>query len=173
MILKKNKFGRYIDVNNQEINCKGYLIDHLGNVIDKHSRIIFYKHQLEDDEIPKLFSFTRFTERYTKGKYELDPMDCLILTKDDEGNYLDLEQKLVNSKGYILDKDGDVYNKYNKLMFKKKLIDHEDYIPLVFRTRVLLRDPSSSLSEISVVSNKDVKMRKRKIKRRWRWVRRY
>ena len=100
-------------------------------------------------------------------------MDCLILTKDDEGNYLDLEQKLVNSKGYILDKDGDVYNKYNKLMFKKKLIDHEDYIPLVFRTRVLLRDPSSSLSEISVVSNKDVKMRKRKIKRRWRWVRRY
>jgi hypothetical protein len=32
----------------------------------------------------------------------------------------------VNSKGYILGKDGDVLNKHGKLMFKKKLIDSDD-----------------------------------------------
>jgi hypothetical protein len=54
----------------------------------------------------------------------------------------------VNSKGYILDKHGNILNKHDKLMFKKKLIDSEGLIPKVFRTGLLRRDDSSSFSRL-------------------------
>jgi hypothetical protein len=62
--------GRIIDNNNQEINKKGYLIDHNGNIIDKDSRVIFKSYQLEDDEMPKIFSFTKFNEKHVKGDFD-------------------------------------------------------------------------------------------------------
>lgn len=132
----------------QGINSKGYLIDHNGNVIDKDSRVIFNQNQLENDEIPKIFTFTKFNEKNVKGEFEQDPMDEPILGKDKSNNFFDLNQKQVNSKGYIIDKEGNVLNKHGKLMFKKKLLDSEGLIPRVFRTGLLKRDGSSSFSRL-------------------------
>jgi len=41
-----------------------------------------------------------------------------------------------------------VINKNNKMMFKKKMLDHEDDIPKVFRTGLLKSDTASSLSRL-------------------------
>jgi hypothetical protein len=54
----------------------------------------------------------------------------------------------VNSKGYLIDKEGNVINKNNKTMFKKQMLDHEDDIPKVFRTSLLKSDTASSLSRL-------------------------
>lgn len=54
----------------------------------------------------------------------------------------------MNSKGYLIDKEGNVINKNNKTMFKKQMLDHEDDIPKVFRTGLLKSDTASSLSRL-------------------------
>lgn len=65
------------------------MIDHNGNVIDKDSRVIFKSYQLEDDEIPKIFSFTKFNEKHVKGDFDQDPLDEPILGKDKSDNLID------------------------------------------------------------------------------------
>lgn len=54
----------------------------------------------------------------------------------------------MNSKGYLIDREGNVINKNNKMMFKKQMLDHEDDIPKVFRTGLLKSDTASSLSRL-------------------------
>lgn len=60
MIHKKNKKGQLEDNLGRLINDKGYLVDSKGNVIDKFGKKLFDKDHLMDNEIPKIFTFTRF-----------------------------------------------------------------------------------------------------------------
>ena len=55
-----DKNGKLIDNLGRPVNSKGYLIDEFGNVIDKDGRQIFEQKHLENDEIPKIFPFTKF-----------------------------------------------------------------------------------------------------------------
>jgi hypothetical protein len=55
-----DKQGNIIDNIGRAMNSKGYLIDEFENVIDKDSKIIFSRKHLLEDEIPKIFPFTRF-----------------------------------------------------------------------------------------------------------------
>lgn len=81
--------GKLIDMKGRKINTKGYLVDEFGNVVDKEGRQIFeYKH-LENDEIPKIFPFTKFNLKNVLGDYEMDPLGIPILNKDKNGNLLD------------------------------------------------------------------------------------
>ena len=61
---------------------------------------------------------------------------------------MDNNGQRVNSKGYLIDKDGNVINKEGRLMFMKKLLDNEEDIPKVFRTGLLKSDTASSLSRL-------------------------
>ena len=140
--------GKLIDNLGRPINSKGYLIDENGNVIDKDGRPIFYKDQLEDEEIPKILPFTKFNLKNVLGDFEMDPLGNPILDKDEKGNKLDRQGRKVNSKGYLIDNDGNVINKNNKTMFQKQMLDHEDDIPKVFRTGLLKSDTASSLSRL-------------------------
>lgn len=54
----------------------------------------------------------------------------------------------MNTKGYLIDNEGNVINKNNKQVFKKEMLDHEDDIPKVFRTGLLKSDTASSLSRL-------------------------
>jgi len=69
----------------------------------------------------------------------------------------------VNPKGYLVDKAGNVIDKNGKVMFKKKILDHEDDIPKVFRSGLLRSDTASSLSrlmsEIGGLSHQSTRMR--------------
>jgi len=137
-----------VDNLGRRINSRGYLIDEFGNVIDKDGRQIFDRKHLKDDEIPKIFPFTKFNIKNVLGDFEMDPLGNPILDKDAQGNFIDRNGKRVNRKGYLIDADGNVINKHGKLMFEKELLDNEGDIPKVFRTGLLKSDTASSLSRL-------------------------
>ena len=140
--------GNLVDNKGRRINSKGYLVDEFGNVIDKDGRQIFEAKHLSEDEIPKIFPFTKFNIKNVLGDFEMDPLGNPILDKDAAGNLIDRQGRRVNSKGYLIDKDGNVINRHGKLMFPKKILDSEDDIPKVFRTGLLKSDTASSLSRL-------------------------
>ena len=143
-----DKKGNLVDNTGRRINNKGYLIDEFGNVVDKDGRQIFENKHLENQEIPKIFPFTKFNVKNVLGEFEMDPLGIPILDKDKNGNYVDNQKRRVNSKGYLIDTQGNVIDKNGKVTFKKKLLDNEDDIPKVFRTGLLKSDTASSLSRL-------------------------
>ena len=143
-----NSRGQLIDNLNRRVNSRGYLIDDFGNVIDKDGRQIFEHKHLENDEIPKIFPFTKFNVKNVMGDFEMDPLGVPILDRDANGNLIDNQGRRVNSKGYMIDKEGNVIDKNGHMMFPKKILDNEDDIPKVFRTGLLKSDTASSLSRL-------------------------
>lgn len=81
--------GKMTDNIGREINSRGYLRDREGNVIDKDGKIIFENKALKDDEIPKIFPFTKFNIKNILGDFEMDPVGNPILDKDKFGNLID------------------------------------------------------------------------------------
>lgn len=148
IIPQTDKDGDYIDNLSRKINSRGYLIDKFGNVVDKDGREIFEGKHLTNDEIPKIFPFTKFNVKNVLGKFEMDPLGNPILDRDAEGSFIDQDGKRCNSKGYMIDSEGNVINKNGKRMFDKKLLDNENDIPKVFRTGLLKSDTASSLSRL-------------------------
>lgn len=130
------------------MNSRGYLVDEFGNVVDKDGREIFEHKHLENDEIPKIFPFTKFNIKNVLGEFEMDPLGNPILDRDADGNFIDRSGRRCNSKGYLINDDGHVINKYGRTMFDKKLLDNEGDIPKVFRTGLLKSDTASSLSRL-------------------------
>lgn len=102
--------GVMVDMLGRTVNSKGYLVDAFGNVIDNAGRQIFEQKHLENDEIPKIFPFTKFNVKNVQGDFEMDPLGVPILDKDRDGNLIDAQGRIVNSKGYLIDKDGNVIN---------------------------------------------------------------
>jgi len=143
-----NSRGQLIDNQNRRVNSRGYLIDDFGNVVDKDGRQIFEHKHLENDEIPKVFPFTKFNVKNVMGDFEMDPLGVPILDRDANGNLIDNQGRRVNSKGYMVDKEGNVIDKNGHMMFPKKILDNEDDIPKVFRTGLLKSDTASSLSRL-------------------------
>lgn len=147
-ILQEDAGGRLVDNLGRPVNSKGYLIDEQGNVIDKDGKPIFERRHLKDDEIPKIFPFTKFNIKSILGDFEMDPLGNPILDRDAKGNLIDRAGRRVNSKGYLVDKNGNVINKHGKQVFEKELLDADEDIPKVFRTGLLKSDTASSLSRL-------------------------
>lgn len=81
-IWEQDKNGRRVDKLGRPINSKGYLCDDQGNVIDKDGKQLFeFKHLYEDD-IPKIFPFTKFNIKNILGDFEMDPIGNPILDRD-------------------------------------------------------------------------------------------
>ena len=112
-----DKKGNITDNIGRSINSKGYLVDEFGNVIDNDAKIIFEKRHLLEDEIPKIFPFTRFNIKSVMGDFEVDPLGNPILENLGDGQYRDLKGQAVNAKGYLVDKNGNIINKNGKLQF--------------------------------------------------------
>jgi len=110
-----DKKGNIIDNIGRSINSKGYLVDEFGNVIDNDAKIIFEKRHLLEDEIPKIFPFTRFNIKSVMGDFEVDPLGNPILENLGDGQYRDQKGQAVNAKGYLVDKNGNIINKNGKL----------------------------------------------------------
>jgi len=124
-VFETDRNGKRVDKKGRPVNSKGYLIDDQGNVIDKDGKKLFdYKH-LYDDEIPKIFPFTKFNIKNILGDFEMDPIGNPILDRDQQGNLIERQGRRVNAKGYLIDKDGNVIDKRGKMMFEKKLLDSE------------------------------------------------
>lgn len=78
----------------------------------------------------------------------MDPLGNPILGKDKNGNLLDNNGKKVSHKGYFIDDDGNIINKFGKIAFYKDQLDSEGEIPKVFGTGLLKSDSRSSLSSL-------------------------
>ena len=78
-MLRMNNNGEYIDNKGRKVNEKGYLIDKDGNVIDKNGNKVFEKKYLKNNEIPKIFPFTKFNPKNIQGNFDLDPLGMPIL----------------------------------------------------------------------------------------------
>ena len=83
-----DKKGNLLDKKVRDVNAKGYLVDNKGNIIDMDGRQIFEKKHLENQEIPKIFPFTRFNIKNIIGDFEMDPKGKPVLKKQ-KGNLLD------------------------------------------------------------------------------------
>ena len=71
-----------VDMHGRLINSRGFLVDEFGNVLDKDGRLIFEQKYLENDEIPKIFPFTKFNIKNVLGEFEMDPLGVPILDRD-------------------------------------------------------------------------------------------
>ena len=78
----------------------------------------------------------------------MDPLGNPILDKNAQGDLIDRDGKKVNKRGYLINVNGDVIDKYGKIMFDKDILDEEGEIPKVFRTGLLKSDTASSLSRL-------------------------
>lgn len=64
----------------------------------------------------------------------------------------------MNSKGYLIDKTGNVTDQQGNVMFEKEVLDKDGEIPAVFRTGCLQQDSDGSsisrlMSEIERIHN--------------------
>lgn len=98
-----NQKGESIDNKGRRVNDKGYLIDENDNIIDNKGNRIFDKKHLKNGEIPKIMPFTKFNIKNIEGNFERDPLSNPMLSKNDKGQLIDRNGRLVNEKGYLID----------------------------------------------------------------------
>lgn len=102
----------------------------------------------KDDEIPKLFPFLKFNIDDIKGDYEMDPLGNPMLHTTRDGQLVDTKGRRVNSRGYLLDSEGNIRNKRGQKVFNHNLLEDGTDIPKVFRTGLLRKDTYDSFSQL-------------------------
>ena len=90
IIIRNNENIGLIDNVGRRVNEKGYLTDQVGNIVDRGGRLMFVKEHLKNGEFPKFFLFTKFNIDNISGDYEKSPLSEPILSKDNNGNFVDL-----------------------------------------------------------------------------------
>lgn len=149
IVPKDNGKGGLIDNLGRLVNDKGYLIDEQGNVIDINGRQLWKKSDLKNGEFPKIFPFTKFNIQRIQGDLEINPNGAPVLKKTSSGSgYVDRKGRMVNIRGYLIDKQGNVVDHHGKIMFDKPVLEEDGEIPQVFRTGMLRSDTASSLSRL-------------------------
>ena len=129
------------------VNQKGYLVDNLGNIVNKDGKIVFRKHTLLFNEPPKFFRFSEFSLNWILGAFNRDEMGTpLIEFSPYLGGYRDLEGRVVNSLGYLVDQEGNIVDQTGKIVMMKEILESykEEWvqIPKVFRAGVLKEEDS-------------------------------
>lgn len=91
------------------VNEKGYLIDEQGCVIDINGRVLWKRTDLKSGEFPKIFPFTKFNIQRVQGEIDINEKGTPVLKKTPSGDgYIDRKGRLVNVRGYLVDKQGNV-----------------------------------------------------------------
>lgn len=104
---------------------------------------------MKNGEFPKIFPFTKFNIQRIQGDFDTNTNGTPVLKKNPSGSgYTDKKGRLVNIKGYLIDKMGNVVDHHGKIMFEKHILEDDEEIPQVFRTGMLRSDTASSLSRL-------------------------
>jgi len=125
-----NGKGQLFDNLGRLVNDKGYLVDEQGNIIDTNNRQLWKKSDLKNGEFPKIFPFTKFNIQRIQGDLEINQNGTPVLKKSTSGSgYLDRKGRLVNIRGYLIDKQGNVVDHHGKIMFEKNVLEEDGEIP--------------------------------------------
>lgn len=117
---RQDKKGNLHDLFGRLVNSKGYLIDNQGNVVNRDGLVLFERRHLLSNEIPKIFSFTRFSIDSILGHFEMDPLGVPVLNKSNQGCIVDQEGRTVSAKGYLINEDGNIIDSKGHLVFRKE-----------------------------------------------------
>ena len=139
MVRVDKRNGRAIDENGRSVNANGFLIDEKGNIVNQNNQVIFKFWELVFQEPPKIFSFTKFSIDWIKGRL---PKGSKIQLKDDD--LYDLDARLINTKGYLIDRDENIVDHSGRIVLRKELLSEyngsDSEIPYVFLSGKLV-DP--------------------------------
>jgi hypothetical protein len=107
-----------------------------GNLVDKFGRKKFDKRQLQSDgDFPKLFSYSgkRFDIKDLMGVFNKDGNHKIMLIQSKDGkNFEDNNGRLVNEKGYLIDRNGNIIDAENKkVWWLLKHLKHGEF-PKIF-----------------------------------------
>jgi hypothetical protein len=113
LIILQDQNGNYIDKLGRRVNERGYLIDPTsGDIIENHEKqTMFTKKELDErGEIPAPFCVEKynFNPFKTRGEFNLDKNKNPIITKNRNGDKVDKYNRIVNSKGWLVDRKGNV-----------------------------------------------------------------
>jgi hypothetical protein len=135
-LLQTNQ-GFFVDKKGQRINKHGWMTSGpSGNLVDKFGRKKFDKRQLQSDgDFPKLFSYSgkRFDIKDLMGVFNKDGNHKIMLIQSKDGkNFEDNNGRLVNEKGYLIDRNGNVIDAENKkVWWLLKHLKHGEF-PKIF-----------------------------------------
>lgn len=121
IIVQKSQKGGMVDLLGRRVNDKGYLVDGQGNIVDTQQRIVFEKFTLKNGEFAKIFTFTKFNITSIEGDCERNASGALQPQKGKDG-FFDKQKRLVNQKGYLVDKHGNIVDFNGKLVFDKVIL---------------------------------------------------
>jgi hypothetical protein len=131
------KTNRAVDDIGRPVNANGYLIDEKGNIVNTKTEIIWNFWELAYLEPPKIFAFTEFSASWVKGRLDRDVAN--FDPRDDE--LYDLNNKLINTAGYLVDKDENVIDYYGRVVFRKEVLieklGQDAEIPKVFLMNIV------------------------------------
>lgn len=113
IIILQDQQGNSIDKLGRRVNERGYLIDpSSGDVIENwQNQTMFPKKDLDDTgEIPAPFCVEKhnFSPFKIRGEFNLDKNKNPIITKNRNGDKVDKYNRIVNSKGWLVDRKGNV-----------------------------------------------------------------
>jgi hypothetical protein len=63
------------------------------------------------------------------GEFEIDDLGNFIILRGEKGELLDKKERRVNRRGYLIDRFGNVVDKYTQIIFKAIELDSDDEIP--------------------------------------------
>lgn len=129
------------------VNSKGYIINAAGDICTRQGKVLFKKCNLKNGEFPKVFPFTRFNIARCLGDFDLQDNGQPALTSRD-GFLFDKQNRPVNSRGYLIDGNGNVIDTKRKVCFEKNTLDANGDIPEIFQSNLLRSDSQSSLSRL-------------------------
>lgn len=137
MVRIDKKTNRAVDDIGRPVNANGYLIDDKGNIMNGKNEIIWNFWELAYLEPPKIFSFTEFSASWVKGNLDRDVAN--FDPRDDE--LYDRDHRLINTAGYLIDKEENVIDYYGRVVFRKEVLTEklgqDAEIPKVFLMNIV------------------------------------
>ena len=94
------------------------MIDDKGNIVNAKHEVIWNFWELAYLEPPKIFAFTEFSLSWIKGNLDRDVAN--FDPRDDE--LYDLDHRLINTAGYLIDKDENIIDYSGRVVFRKEVL---------------------------------------------------
>ena len=104
-----------------------------GHIVDKAGRKKFDRKQLDDGDLQKLLNYggKRFDIKDVIGVFDKDANGKIMLQRGENGLLLDNVGRRVNSKGYLIDYDGNIIDRESRVIFVREHLKNGEF-PKIF-----------------------------------------